>query len=121
MRIFKIASSSARSSDTMKVFRSGELIPDILDREIDIQALDGAKREVLKRLDFILAFVTDHDPTMITKYAEKLQVQYRELVQEDVIEKMEINLDELINEFDNLKQNPELARLGLNYYLQNQV
>jgi len=39
----------------MKVFRSGELIPNILEREIDIQALDGAKREVLKRLDFILA------------------------------------------------------------------
>jgi len=72
----------------------------------------------LKRLDFILAFVTDQDTTMITKYVEKLQVQYGELVEEDVVEKLGIDLDEMIDEFDSLKQNPELARLGLNYYLQ---
>ncbi|MFX0061680.1 MAG: L-2-amino-thiazoline-4-carboxylic acid hydrolase [Candidatus Hermodarchaeota archaeon] len=103
----------------MKVFRSGELMPNALELEVEIQAYTNVKREALKRLNFILGFVADQNPGVITKYIENLQTQYQKLVQEDLIKKFGIRLDEIIDEFDHLQRNPELARLSLNFYLQN--
>ncbi|MFX0090179.1 MAG: L-2-amino-thiazoline-4-carboxylic acid hydrolase [Candidatus Hodarchaeota archaeon] len=103
----------------MKIFRSGELMSNALEHEVEIQAYTFVKREALKRLNFILGFVADQKPSVITKYMKNLQNQYQKLVQEDFIKKLGIRLKEIIDEFDYLQRNPELARLSLNFYLQN--
>ena len=96
----------------MKVFRSGELMSNALEREVEIQAYTNVKREALKRLNFILGFVADQNPGVITKYIENLQTQYQKLVQEDLIKKLGINLEEIIDEFDPFRDGKAANRIG---------
>ncbi|NHJ01884.1 MAG: hypothetical protein EAX86_07045 [Candidatus Heimdallarchaeota archaeon] len=103
----------------MKVSRTGEAMSNALEFEVEIQVYANAKREVLKRLNFILGFIDDQKPSVVTKYVLNLQNQYQKLVQENLIKKLGISFDELIDEFDYLRRNPELAQLSLTFYLHN--
>jgi hypothetical protein len=103
----------------MKVFKTGEIMPDALEMLKDLQPYEYFTREAFNRLNFIINFVEEQKPKIKAKYIENLITQYKKLVKEDFVKKKKINLKEILPDFKQLQKLPELAQLSLNFYLQN--
>lgn len=103
----------------MKVIKTGEIMPDALEMLKDLQPYEDFTREAFNRLNFIIGFVEEQNPKIKDKYIENLIAQYKKLVKEDFVNKKKIDLKEVLPDFKQLQKQPELAKLSLNFYLQN--
>ncbi len=103
----------------MKVFKTGEIMPDALEMQKEMQPYEDFTREAFNRLNFIIGFVEEKKPEIKDKFIENLIAQYKKLVKEDNVKKKKIDLKEILPNFEQLQKQPELAQLSLNFYLQN--
>ncbi|TET30011.1 MAG: hypothetical protein E3J70_05665 [Candidatus Heimdallarchaeota archaeon] len=102
----------------MKKYRLGVLNPNTLEKLVEVQPFDYARREPLKRLNFILRFIKEKNPDSLDKYAKNLEEKYRTLVKEDIANKRKIELKEVFEDYKFLEKYSSLAKLSLNYFLQ---
>ncbi len=102
----------------MKFQAYGKPIPDLLDKEVELQPLDFAQKSPLKRLNYLLGLIKEKEPNRFADYVTNLKLKLKSLIKEDIISKKKINIDELLSNFDVLKKHPELAKISLNYFLQ---
>ncbi|NHK30957.1 MAG: hypothetical protein FK730_06360 [Asgard group archaeon] len=103
----------------MKVFKTGEIMPDALEMQKDMQPYEDFTREAFNRLNFIIGFVEEQKPKIKDKFIGNLITQYKKLVKEDFVKMKKIDLKEILPNFKQLQKQPELAQLSLNFYLQN--
>jgi len=101
----------------MEKHRLGVLNPDVLEKLVEVQPFEYARREPLKRLNFLLGFVKKISPDSIEKYVSNLTEKYKALVKEDFVDKRKIVLKEVFDEYTLLEKYSELAKSSLNYYL----
>lgn len=101
----------------MKKYRVGVLKPDALEMLIDVQPFEYARREPLKRLNFLLEFVKKNNPESFEKYVNNLIEKYKAQVKVDIVDKRKIILKEVIEDYSFLEKYSEIAKLSLNYYL----
>ena len=102
----------------MKKHRLGKLNPNTLEKLEEVQPFDFARREPLKRLNFILNFLNERNPDAVGKFVKNLEEHYKKLVKEDIIIKRNIDLKEVFVDFDFLEKYSSLAKLSLNYFLE---
>jgi len=102
----------------LKKYRFGVLNPNTLEKLVEVQPFDYARREPLKRLNFILGFIKEKNPDSLDKYAKNLEEKYRTLVKEDITNKRKIELKEVFEDYKFLEKYSSLAKLSLNYFLQ---
>ncbi|NHJ31566.1 MAG: hypothetical protein FK732_01770 [Asgard group archaeon] len=102
----------------MKFQKYGKKIPDLLDKKVEFQPIDFALKSLFKRLNYLLGLIKEKEPGSIEDYAKSLQLKLESLTKEDIITKKDINIDELLSNFINLKKYRELAKSSLNYFLQ---
>ncbi|MCK5159263.1 MAG: L-2-amino-thiazoline-4-carboxylic acid hydrolase, partial [Candidatus Heimdallarchaeota archaeon] len=53
-----------------------------------------------------------------SKYIKNLELKFKSLINKDILSKKDLNIDELLIDFDILKEYPELAKNSLTYFLQ---
>lgn len=102
----------------MKFQKYGKRITNLLDKEVEFQPIDFAMKSPFKRLNYLLELIKERKPSIFTDYVKNLKLKLKSLVKEDIISKKILNIDELVSNFDNLKEHPELAKYNLNYFLQ---
>ncbi|MBK5113910.1 MAG: L-2-amino-thiazoline-4-carboxylic acid hydrolase [Candidatus Heimdallarchaeota archaeon] len=102
----------------MKKYRLGELNPNYMEELVEVQPFDFARREPLKRLNFIMEFIEKKNLDFLEKFVSNLSKNYKKLVKEDAISKKKIDMKEVFVDFQLLEKHTELAKLSLNYYLQ---
>ena len=102
----------------MKFQKYGKLIPNLLDKEVEIQPIDFAQKSPIKRLNYLLGLIKEKEPSNFSKYIENLELKFKTLITKDILSEKDLNIDELLTDFDILKEYPELAKNSLTYFLQ---
>ena len=101
----------------MKFKKYGELIPDLLDKEVEFQPIDFAQKSPFKRLNYLLGLIEEKESNKFIDYVKNLEMKLKSLIKEDIISKKKIDINKLLTNFDFLKRHPELAKKSLNYLL----
>lgn len=102
----------------MKFQKYGKRIPDLLEKEVEIQPIDFAQKSPIKRLNYLLGLIKEKEPSNFSKYIENLELKFKTLITKDILSEKDLNIDELLTDFDILKEYPELAKNSLTYFLQ---
>ena len=102
----------------MKFQKYGKQIPNLLEKEVELQPIDFAKESPFKRLNYLLELIKAKEPSLFVDYVNNLKLKLKSLVKEDIISKKDLNFDELLTNFDLLKGYPELAKYSLSHFLQ---
>ncbi|MCK5159667.1 MAG: hypothetical protein KAR08_10945, partial [Candidatus Heimdallarchaeota archaeon] len=94
----------------MKFQKYGKQIPNLLDKEVEIQPIDFAQKSPIKRLNYLLGLVKEKELSNFSKYIKNLELKFKSLINKDILSKKDLNIDELLIDFDILKEYPELAK-----------
>jgi len=102
----------------MKKYRLGVLNPKTLEKLEEIQPFEYARKEPLKRLNYILGFIKERNPDSLAQFVKTLEEKYKTLVKEDIITEKKIDVKDVFADFAFLEKYSSLAKISLNYYLQ---
>ncbi len=95
--------------------RSGIDNPNALELVRKLRPIPFAKQSPLKRLNLLLSIVKKHRPDIVSEYVANLKRKYNTLSTPDLVN--EIDVSNLVAEFEVLKEFPELASSNLAYFL----
>jgi hypothetical protein len=98
----------------MKFRRSGIDDPNALESSQNVQPLGFAKQSPWKRLDLLLDMIKREKPEVLSAYIDNLQQRYDSLVTSRI--KHSIDISAQLEEFEHLRNYPELAASNLNYF-----
>jgi len=101
----------------MKFVKTGKYRQDTLERLVEIDPLKELQGR-LKRMNYFLGFVKEHNPDVFPEYVDNLLVKYQELLDEERLKANPPDIDELVSENPHLKEHLEITRLVVNYILQ---
>jgi len=101
----------------MKFVKTGEYREDTLQRLVEINALKEARNR-LKKMDYLLGFVRERKPEDFPEYINNLLAKYQSLLEDNRLNSSPPDLDDLVDDFPNMIEHPELVRLVLNYFIQ---
>ncbi len=102
----------------MKFQKYGKEIPNLLDKEVELQPIDFAQKSPFKRLNYLLGLIKEKESSSFKDYINNLKLKLKSLIEEDFVTEKNLNIVELLTNFDILKEHPELAKNSLNYFLQ---
>jgi hypothetical protein len=102
----------------MKFTRTGTYQENELEKLNEQKPLEKIQTIILKRLNYILGFISKENPKAFKKYVQKLTEKYQGLVKEDFVSTYSGDIKEILSDFENLKKYPELATASMNYYIQ---
>ena len=101
----------------MKFVKTGKYREGVLERLVEIDPLKEALNR-LKKMNYLLGFVKERNPEIYPEYIDNLLAKYQGLLEDERKKANPVDLDELVSENPNLKEQLELARAVLNYILQ---
>ncbi|TFG96658.1 hypothetical protein E4H12_10560 [Candidatus Thorarchaeota archaeon] len=102
----------------MKFYRTGEFKENVLDATVEINPKEQAPEFVLKKLDYLLGFLHERSPDNIDAFAKNLEKQYKKLTKSDYISDKNVDLSDLLTEYENLAEYASLTHAAMNYYFQ---
>jgi hypothetical protein len=98
----------------LRVQKYGEYDPY---QKTEIQAVEFVERALLARLNHLLGFLERYNPDLYRKYLLALTSKLETLVQENFVIQKVIDVYCYCSKYDNLKDQPELCELVVNYGL----
>ena len=111
----------------MEVIRLGEINPNALEEDVVIQplncAINVANNSVnnyacLKRLDYLLAYISSDNQDLIGNYVANLKTKLTSLLKDDSLADIKSTLSPILKTTKYLHNYPELAKITLAYNLQ---
>ncbi len=100
----------------MRVVRAGQPNPNALDVLEEINPFERATRS-LKRLNYLLGFIKDREPEVLTDYVSSLISRFQDPVEEEKLTNGTINYVEILCDLSHLEANVNLAKSFLNLFL----
>ncbi|NHJ86855.1 MAG: hypothetical protein FK734_15440 [Asgard group archaeon] len=101
----------------MKFMQIGEFKENVMEIPREIQPIEWAQREPLKRLNFLLKLVEKYYPKKYDSYVKNLSEKYNSMITEDWMKKSNLTLKKIISNLSLLQKHQELAKAILNYFL----
>lgn len=101
----------------MRFVRTGKSRQDTQERLVEINSLEEAQGR-FKRMDYLLGFVKEEHPEVVTEYVGNLLARYQDLLNGERRNANPYDLEQLVSDNPNMKEHLELARVTLNYILQ---
>lgn len=101
----------------MKFVKTGKYRQDTQERLVEINSLEEAQGR-FKRMDYLLGFVKEEHPEVVTEYVGNLLARYQDLLNGERRNANPYDLEQLVSDNPNMKEHLELARVTLNYILQ---
>ncbi|MFW9916749.1 MAG: L-2-amino-thiazoline-4-carboxylic acid hydrolase [Candidatus Thorarchaeota archaeon] len=98
----------------MQVQKYGEYNPY---QKTEVQAVEFVERALLTRLNYLLGFLERYNAEVHQKYLEELTLKLETLVQENFVVQKVIDVFCFCGKYENLKEQPELCELVVNYGL----
>jgi hypothetical protein len=101
----------------MKFVTTGKYREDTLERLVEIDPLKEVQNR-FKQMNYFLGFIKERFPEVFPEYVNSLIAKYQDLLEDERKKSNPPDLDELLVENPQMKDNLELSRLVLNYLLQ---
>ena len=101
----------------MKFTQTGTFQKNFLEKSITTNPKENAPDILLKKLDYLIGFVTKEKPEIITDYLRNLSKKYQGLAEDDFLEDSSRDVEELFAKYENLNQYLNLKKASLNYLL----
>ncbi|NHJ49052.1 MAG: hypothetical protein FK733_14795 [Asgard group archaeon] len=111
----------------MEIIKIGKLNPKALEKDMEVQfiehVIDMANNyrnnfACLKRLDYLLKFINKNNQTILQKYIENLETEFKKLTTKEFLIINDSNISEILKEKKTLSKYPNLVKHILNYSLQ---
>ena len=102
----------------MKFVKTGEFRPDALEIPVETNFRKATQDMTLKRLDYLLGFITENKPEIFSDYVKKLESKYRSLTEYDIGIDEISELETIVTDMVHLKEYPNLANSVVCYQLQ---
>jgi hypothetical protein len=104
--------------EELKFRKYGKNLPDVLELENEIPSVEVALKSQLKRLNYLLGIVNEKKPNSYLDYVNNLKLKFESLVKKDYLKNRNININDLLTDFNNLNNLPELAKYYMNFMMQ---
>ncbi len=101
----------------MKLTQTGTFQKNFLEKSVTTNPKENAPDILLKKLDYLIGFVTKEKPEIITDYVRNLSKKYQRLAEDDFLEDSSKDVEELFAKYENLSQYLDLKKASLNYLL----
>ncbi|MHA1502282.1 MAG: L-2-amino-thiazoline-4-carboxylic acid hydrolase [Candidatus Heimdallarchaeota archaeon] len=105
----------------MEKITIGKINPNALSRIMEIQPLDQAEKDALKRLNYILGFIENKNQKSLEKFVVNLIEQYKKHITTNFVNESNFDFTKLFSDYKYLKKYAELTTAVLNFYLQKLV
>ena len=102
----------------MKVVRTGKLNPRALEMPMEIQPIERAQKAALKRMNYLLGFLSEEYPGTLDNYVGNLKTKYRSLIVNDLVKASGMDLEEIFLDMEHLIKNSDAVKDYLNYYFE---
>ena len=102
----------------MKYVRTGKFNPQALEMPMEIQPIERAQKAALKRLNYLLGFISEEYPGTLQHYVRNLKTKYRSLIRDDLVNASGLDLEQIFLDMEHLIQNSDAAKDYLNYYFE---
>jgi hypothetical protein len=102
----------------MKFVRTGKLNPQMFEMPMEIHPIERAQKVLLKRMNYLLGFLSEKYPLRLEHYVKNLKTKYRSLIRNDLVEASGLNLTPIFLEMEYLIQNSDMVKDYLNYYFE---
>ncbi len=102
----------------MKFVRTGKLNPLVFEMPMEINPIERAQKVLLKRMNYLLGFLSEKYPLRLEHYVKNLKTKYRSLIRNDLLEASGLNLTKIFVEMEYLIQNSDMVKDYLNYYFE---
>ena len=102
----------------MKVVKTGEYKPDALEITIERDFRKSIQELTLKRLNYLLGFIKDRKPEILTNYIKNLEAKYQNLIDQDLGEDVVAELETIISDMIHLRNYITLVRNVVGFQLQ---
>jgi len=102
----------------MTYVRIGEFQANAVDMMVDVKPMEAFKPRPLGRMNFLLGYLAEVKPDIVSDFATALNTKLQGLVTGDLADSFGIDVDEVYADASHLQPYTELARNHLNYYLQ---
>lgn len=101
----------------MKFTQTGTFKENTLEECVPFKPMERIQEILLEKLDYLIRFLSEEKPEIITNFVNNLSDKYQGVVEEDFLGDSSGEIEEIIAEFKHLKQHPELNHAAFNYYL----
>jgi hypothetical protein len=101
----------------VKFTQTGTFRENTLAELVAIKPVEEIRIILLDKLDYLIGFVDREEPETIADYVKNLTEKYQGLVEEDFLGDYSGEIKNLLAEFANLEQYPDLRRAAINYYI----
>ena len=102
----------------MKFVRTGRHNPRALEMPMMIQPVERAQKVALKRLNYLLGFLSERHPGTLQRYVKNLKTKYRSLIRNDLVKASGMDIAEIFLDMEHLTQNSDAVKDYLNYYFE---
>jgi len=101
----------------MKFVKTGKYRQDTMERLVEINSLEQLQNRI-NRMNYFLGFVRKRIPETFPQYVENLITKYQDLLDDDRLKVNPPDFDDIVSQNVHMKEQPELAKLVLNYIIQ---
>ncbi len=104
--------------EELKFRKYGKNLPKVLELEDKIPSVELALKSQLKRLNYLLSIVNEKKPNSYLDYVNNLKSKFKSLVKKDYLSSRNYDVNDLLTDFNNLRNFPDLVRYYINYMIQ---
>lgn len=102
----------------LKFRKYGKNLPDVLELEDEIPSAEIALKSQLKRLDYLLRIINEKKPNSYLDYVNNLKLKFKSLVKKDYLNSRNIDVNDLLADFNNLSNFTDFAKYYINYMIE---
>ncbi|NHJ48992.1 MAG: hypothetical protein FK733_14495 [Asgard group archaeon] len=101
----------------MKFIQTGTFRENYLEENTTIKIIEQIDSMMLNKLDYLIGFLKNEKPEVVTNYVKNLIKKYQGLAIEDFWGNSSSEIKKVYSKFNNLKQYPDLQKTSLNYLI----
>ncbi|MHA1961759.1 MAG: hypothetical protein ACW99U_16170, partial [Candidatus Thorarchaeota archaeon] len=102
----------------MSFARTGEHRSNALEVPIEIDPIEKLRKLPLKRLDYLIRFIKEKKPEILSTFIGDLTSKYASLNKGVYASKSSLEIEEILSDLPDLGENVDLAGALVDYYLQ---